>query len=145
MGHRWVRGDSRITPRLAHLQNSGSWSRKTQKNPENWVLPLFAQLRPILDTYRNGRGIHRSVLMSGSRWCQKISGFPDPDRARAGKLVFPFRAIVAQPWDPQTSTQHQKIGLDLRIPTVPKYPDFRVRMSRKIRKTEKKGKLENCM
>ena len=41
----------------------------------------------------------------------------------------------------QTSTGYLRIGLDLRIPTVPKNPDFRFRIGRKLRKTEKNGKI----
>ena len=36
------------------------------------------------------------------------------------------------------STGYLRIGLDPRIPTVPKNPDFRFRFGRKIWKTEKK-------
>ena len=117
------------------------------------------------------------------------SGISDPDRARAGKPVFPFCPILAQPGHLQTSAGYLRIGLNLRITlvplkirnsgsrkpifpfcpivaqsghlktstgylqighelrilTVPKNPDFRFRIGRKIRKTEKTGKSENCM
>ena len=48
---------------------------------------------------------------------------------------------MAQPGHLQTSAGYLQIGLDLRIPTVPKNPDFRFRIGRKIRKTEKNGKI----
>ena len=48
---------------------------------------------------------------------------------------------MAQPGHLQTSTGYLRIGLDLRILTVPKNPDFRFRIGRKLRKTEKTGKL----
>ena len=48
---------------------------------------------------------------------------------------------MAQPGHLQTSAGYLQIGLDLRIPTVPKNPDFRFRIGRKLRKTEKTGKL----
>ena len=107
--------------------------RKTEKT----VSARFALLRPNQGTYRHGRGTQRSGLTSGSRWCHQKSGIPDPDRARAGKLVFPFCIIVAQPGHLQMSTGYLRIGLDPRIPTVPKNPDFHFRIGQKIRKTEK--------
>ena len=39
--------------------------------------------------------------------------------------------------DCRASTGYLRIGLDLRIPTVPKNLDFRFRIGRKLRKTEK--------
>ena len=48
---------------------------------------------------------------------------------------------MAQPGHLQTSAGYQQIGLDLRIPTVPTNPDFRFRIGRKLRKTEKNGKI----
>ncbi len=133
MGYRWVRGDPRITPGWTHPGKTGSLIRKTGKT----VSARFALLQPNQGTHRHGRGTQRSGLTSGSRWCHQKSGIPDPDRARAGKLVFPFCIIVAQPGHLQTSTGYLRIGLDPRIPTVPKNPDFRFRFGRKIRKTEK--------
>ena len=65
------------------------------------------------------------------------SGILDPDRARAGKPVFPFCPILAQPGHLQTSAGYLRIRLDLRIPTVPKNPDFRIRIGHILRKTEK--------
>ena len=106
------------------------------ENPEKPVATSFALLRPNQGTYRHGRGTQRSGLTSGSRWCHQKSGIPDPDRARAGKPVFPFCPIVPQPGHLQTSAGYLRIGLDLRIPTVPKNPDFRFRIGRKLRKTE---------
>ena len=47
---------------------------------------------------------------------------------------------MPQPGHLQTSAGYLRIGLDLRIPTVPKNPDFRFRIGRKIRKTEKNRK-----
>ena len=90
--------------------------RKTEKT----VSARFALLRPNQGTYRHGRGTQRWGLTSGSRWCHQKSGIPDPDRARAGKLVFPFCIIVAQPGHLQTSTGYLRIRLEPRIPTVPK-------------------------
>ena len=48
---------------------------------------------------------------------------------------------MPQPGHLQTSAGYLRIGLDLRIPTVPKNPDFRFRIGRKLRKTEKTGKI----
>ena len=48
---------------------------------------------------------------------------------------------MAQPGHLKTSAGYLRIGLDLRIPTVPKNPDFRFRIGRKLRKTEKTGKF----
>ena len=136
MGYHWVRADPRITPGWTDPNGpvSGTGNSGKTKNP---FPACFALLRPNQGTYRHGRGIHGSGLTSGSRWCHQKSGIPDPDRARAGKLVFPFCIIVAQPGHLQTSAGYLRIGLTLRIPTVPKNPDFRVRIGRKIRKTEK--------
>ena len=84
---------------------------------------------------------HGSGLTWESRCCHWKSGTPDSDRARAGKPVFPFCPIVAQPRHLQTSTGYLRIGLDLRIPTVPKNPDFRFWIGRKLRKNWKIQKL----
>ena len=144
-------------PQLGHLQTSAGYLQigldpgipTVLKNPdfrfrfgrkirktEKTVSARFALLRPNQGTYRHGRGTQRSGLTSGSRWCHQKSGIPDPDRARAGKPVFPFCPIVPQPGHLQTFTGYLRIGLDLRIPTVPKNPDFRFRIGRKLRKTE---------
>ena len=114
------------------------------EKPEKLFPARFALLRLNQGTYRHGRGIHGSGLTWGSRWCHWKSGNPDPDRARAGKPVFPFCPIVAQPGHLQTSTGYLRIGLDLRITTVLKNLDFHFRIGRKIRKTEKpeKSKFE---
>jgi len=136
MGYRWVRADPRNTPGWTHPGNSGSATGKSGKT-EKLFPARFAFSRLNQGTYRHGRGIHGSGLTQGSRWCHWKSGNPDPDRARAGKPVFPFCPIVAQPGHLQTSAGYLRIGLDLRIPTVPKNPDFRFRICRKSRKTEK--------
>ena len=130
MGYRWVRADPRITPGPADPGKTGSLIRKTGKT----VSARFALLRPNQGTYRHGRGTQRSGLTSGSRWCHQKSGIPDPDRARAGKLVFPFCIIVAQPGHLQTSTGYLRIGLEPRIPTVTKNLVVRFRIGWKIRK-----------
>ena len=133
MGHQRVRADPRTTPGWTHPGKTGSLIRKSGKT----VSARFALLRPNQGTYRHGRGTQRSGLTSGSRWCHQKSGIPDPDRARAGKLFFPFCIIVAQSVHLQTSTGYLRMGLAPGIPTVPKNPDFRFRFGRKIRKTEK--------
>ena len=46
------------------------------------------------------------------------------DRARAGKPVFPFCPIAAQPGHLQTCTGYLQIRPDLRILTVPKKSGF---------------------
>ena len=114
---------------------------KGNQAPKPGRLALFG---PNRGTYRHGRGTHGLGLTWGSRWCHWKSGNPDPDRARAEK-PFPFCPIVAQPGHLQTSAGYLWIKFDLRIPTVPKNPDFRVRISRKLRKTEKTEKSGNCM
>ena len=62
------------------------------------------------------------------------------DRAKAETPVFPICPIAAQPGHLQTCTGYLQIGLDLRIPTVPKNLDFHFWIGRKIRKTEKAAK-----
>ena len=106
---------------------------KGNQAPEPGRLALFG---PNRGTYRHDRGTHGLGLTWGSRWCHRKSGIPDLDRARAGKPVFPFCPILAQPGHLQTSAGYLRIGLNLRIPMVPKNPYFRFRMGWKLRKTE---------
>ena len=104
------------------------WTREIpEPDPEKSENPFparFALLRLNHGTYRHGRGTHGSGLTQGSRWCRWKSGNPDLDWARAGKPVFPFCPIVTQPGHLQTSAGYLRIGLDLRILTIPKKSGF---------------------